>query len=134
MIAAGDMLGVLFLMIFCGLIAFLLAIPELLRWHLLRKRLDKTIEDRDLSSAKRLLTELEKKHAQSLNEQRKAIKEKMRKSWTKAGKEKLKSELLESEKFTMDELNGYREKVASLEASLSFKQPQGECELPRPSG
>jgi|688.fasta_scaffold488145_3 hypothetical protein len=123
MIAAGDMLGVLFLLIFCGLISFLLATPALLRWHLLRKRLDKAIEDRDLSSAKRLLAGLEKKHAQSLNEQRKAINEKMRKSWTKAGKEKLKSELLESEKFTMDELNGYREKVASLEASLSFKQP-----------
>jgi len=119
MIAAGDMLGLLFLMIFCGLIAFLYALPGLLRWQFLRKRLDKAIEERDLSSAKRLLAELEKKHAQSLNEEREAIEEKMQESWTKAGNEKLKNELQESEKFMMDELNRYRAKVASLEASLS---------------
>ncbi len=119
MIAAGDMLGILFLLIFAGLIGFLFLIPELLRWHLLRKRLDKAIEDRDLSSAKRLLAEMEKKHAQALDKRRKEIKEEMDKSWTKAGKEKWERELLESQKSTMDELNGYREKVASLEASLS---------------
>ena len=118
----SRILGLMFLLGFTTLIGLLWTLAGHLGRRRVERRLENAVAGKDSSLSRRCLAELEQKYSEILDKERKAAQLEMDRKWTKAGKEEVEREFLESEKELMGKLNAYREQVDALEASLSSNE------------